>query len=263
MAAAAPELDHVPPAPRKPSPGRALTLRLASGAVARAIHVDRKGQLPDAADALGLLPAPAALVVVGGAAGMTEEELARAEPLFRDGLAPLAERLRATVVDGGTDAGVMSLIGRARAENGASFPLVGVVAAELVSLHGGDPREGGAELEPNHTHFLLVPGSSWGDEAVWLARLPGVLAPTSVTVLVNGGDIAWSDAARSVAWQRPVVVVEGSGRTADALAAAARGGETDDRARELLDSGLLRLVELDDVAGAVATIEGALGRPTG
>jgi hypothetical protein len=38
-----------------------------------------------------------------------------------------------------------------------------------------------------------------------------------VTVLVEGGDIARTDAAGSVASGRPVITVRGSGRTADDL----------------------------------------------
>jgi SLOG in TRPM, prokaryote len=160
------------------------------------------------------------------------------------------------VVDGGTDAGVMRLMGRARAETGAAFPLVGVAAAGTISLPGvPPPRPDAAPLEPNHTHFVLVPGSTWGDEARWLARVASALAAgaPSVTVLVDGGETAWEDAAVSVEAGRPVIAVSGSGRAADTLVGAIRGEASDGRARELAISGLLRAADLsaESLAGAI------------
>ena len=72
------------------------------------------------------LHAPGPVVVlVGGADGLDDDQLARLRPLFEEGLAPLADALGACVIDGGTDTGVMGLIGQARAKLGAGFPLIG------------------------------------------------------------------------------------------------------------------------------------------
>jgi hypothetical protein len=221
------------------------------------VRVQRSDELAVAARDLGLARASACLAVVGGADGMTDEESERAAPLFRDGLVPFVERLGAVVVDGGTDAGVMGLTGRARREQGAGFPLVGVVVAQLTSLDSDD----GAPLEPNHTHFVAVPGSSWGDEGSWLDAFVGVVAPgRSATILVNGGDISWRDVERSVAARRPVLVVAGSGRTANELAAATRGEGGDPRAVELAGSGLVHAVDLDDVASFTSVLETIMSR---
>ena len=97
---------------------------------------------------------------------------------------------------------------------------------------------------------LLVPGSSWGDEAPWIARVASTIARgrPSVTVLLNGGDIAWTDAEESVADGRPVLAVAGSGRTADELAAAAAGGPADERAAALVRTGLVEAVALGEDA---------------
>jgi hypothetical protein len=67
----------------------------------------------------------------------------------------------------------------------------------------------------------------------------------SVTVLANGGEVAWSDAGESVAAGRPVIVVDGSGRTADVLAAALRGEPADSRAAPLVASGLVHACTLE------------------
>src|SRR5215831_4161616 len=115
-------------------------VELADGREARAVRVHTDAELADAVERLGI-GGRAALVVVGGASGLSGRDSRRLAPLFSDILAPLAQRLRATVVDGGTGAGGMRLMGDARGEGGASFPLIGVIVDELVDSIG---------LEPNH-----------------------------------------------------------------------------------------------------------------
>jgi len=167
-------------------------------------------------------------------------------------------------VDGGTDSGVMWLLGQARAEAGATFPLIGVAATDTVTLPAEAAIPQAAPLEPHHTHFILVPGSAWGDEAPWLARVASMLADgvSSMTLLVNGGDIAWQDVSESVAAGRPVLVIAGSGRTADTLADALRREATDERAAELAQTGLLHAADLGaDSAVLNRAIEGLLFAP--
>jgi hypothetical protein len=220
--------------------------------------VERAEDLERALVELGLAQRRPTLVLVGGAAGIDESDVARLAPVF-DELALAAERYGATVVDGGTDVGVMRLLGRARADRRATFPLVGVVPEKLADPYGRDGR--GTPLEPNHTHFVLVPGERWGDEVPWLARVADVLADgrPSVTVLVNGGEVARKDVAESVRAARPVLVVGGSGRAADELAAALAGEVADEPLAELHESGLVEVAELGDDGGqAVAARVGEL-----
>jgi hypothetical protein len=210
------------------------------------------------------------VVLVGGADGLDDTQLARLRPLFEEGLAPLADALGACVIDGGTDTGVMGLIGQARAKLGADFPLIGVSASGTVAETGSTTTADDARpLEPNHTHVVLVPGSRWGEESPWLAAIASHLAgdAPSVTVVINGGEVTFDDAARSVEAGRPVLVVAGSGRTADTMAAALQEKGQDRRAAELVASGLLQAVDLGAgphalaraVAGVLAT--GPRARP--
>src|SRR5215211_3483825 len=101
-----------------------FTKRLA----AYAVRIHRQSELPVALDLLGLSRPRPVLVLVGGASALTEADMACLRPLFRDVLAPLAEAVGAAVVDGGTDAGVMRLMGQARFKTDATFPLIGVSA---------------------------------------------------------------------------------------------------------------------------------------
>ena len=207
------------------------------------VRVADMNELPGALRRLGLgMPRPV-VALVGGASGLVDGGQLRA--LFTDELVPVVRRVGAAIVDGATDAGVVALVGRAHAEDeAAAFPLVGVAVEALVRAE--------AEIEPHHTHLLLVPGSDWGDETPWLAQVAGALAGPrpSVTVLVEGGEIALADVEASVAAGRRVVVVEGSGRTADALAGAADGPRLD----ALRASGLVEVVAPGSLATVLAPI---------
>ena len=224
-----------------------LKITFSNGLKAEAVQIREAGELASAFSKLSLNHSRPALVLIGGAEGLSQADLNRLRPLFLETLAPLAQSLGASVFDGGTDAGVMRLMGQARAENCGDFPLIGVAAVGTVALPGAKvSRTSQATLEPNHTHFLLVPGSKWGDESPWLSRAAGAMAngSPSVTVLVNGGETAWEDVSESVKAGRPVVVVDGSGRVADELAAALAGARSEQRAMELAASGLLRVADL-------------------
>ena len=210
----------------------------------RVARVESSGGMARALRELGFDQSLPTLVVVGGADGLAAADHERLAPLIEN-LAALAERRGAAVVDGGTDVGVMQLLGRARAR-GLTFPLVGVVVAGLAAEPPAEPRDGQASLEPNHSHVLLVPGAEWGDEVPWLAQAAGILAgdKPSVTILVNGGDIAYADAAASIAEGRRVLAVAGSGRSADSVAAAVHGEPAGKRARMLAGSKLVRAIDL-------------------
>jgi hypothetical protein len=204
------------------------------------------------------------LVIVGGASRVSAESMARLQSLFTHVLAPIAESVNAYVIDGGTDAGVMRMMGQARHEIGATFPLVGVVPIGVAILPDRTaPCPDAADLEPHHTHFVIVPGSAWGDESPWIAEIASVLSGDfpSVTVLINGGEVTWQDASESVQAERPIVVVAGSGRTADKLAAALDGRILDDRALEIMESGLMRAVALENADSLASIVEQLLMCP--
>jgi hypothetical protein len=239
-------------------------IALRGGASAAAVRIERPGQLAEVAQTLARRGAQASLVVIGGADGMSSGDLRRLRPLFGGVLATLAWRLGAAVLDGGTDTGVMRLMGRARAASGYDFPLVGVVASALAVLPGRPARPEEAELEPNHTHFVLVPGDSWGDEGPWLARLGELIGDSgrSATLLVNGGEISRREAERTVESGRPVVVLAGSGRTADALAAAAAGQSPDEASQRIAATGLIRPVDVRDRNGLTSLLDDLLAGRT-
>ncbi|MBD2101731.1 hypothetical protein [Leptolyngbya sp. FACHB-261] len=236
-----------------------LQLTFANGRTASAIQVDDSVDLTAALRRMGLQGPRPVLVVVGGASQMTEESLARLQQLFVEVLAPLAKDLDAFVVNGGTDAGVMRMMGQARAKTGAQFPLIGVAPIGTIALPHQPASANQAErLEPNNTHFVLVPGNEWGDESPWQARVASTLAKDapSVTVLINGGAIALVDVQENVKEGRPVVVIAGSGRLADEIADASLHPE--EAARQpvaaVIGSAHLTLFNLSEPIAELGTI---------
>lgn len=231
---------------------KSFSVTFPNGLTAFATRVHEAEELTAAVSEMGLGGSRPTIVLVGGADGLQQPDHDRLRPWFVGALAPLVQNLSACIVDGGTDTGVMRLMGRARADAKGDFPLIGVAAIGTISLPGNSPPTPGATpLEPYHTHFLLVPGDRWGDESPWLNRTAKVLANNapSVTILVDGGETTLQDLLQSVRARRPVIVVGGSGRLADTLAGALAGEEVDGRAKQLVASGLLRPVSLSDRPG--------------
>lgn len=240
-----------------------VAVRLTDDHTAVAVRPARLADLPRAVEALGLAGRPQPVVaVVGGAGGLDESGIAALTSLFTGAIAPVIRERGAVAVDGGTDTGVMRLMGRARAA-GEPFPLVGVAALGAVNFPGHrGTNPDSAPLEPNHTHFVLVPGAQWGDEVPWLAAVASIVAAgrPSVTLLVNGGEISLADASSSLANNRPVLVLAGTGRAADRIAAAVSDPAAcdDPRIAELALSPLVRVLDVTDRAAAVSRLREAL-----
>jgi predicted Rossmann-fold nucleotide-binding protein len=143
-------------------------------------------------------------------------------------IAKIAEVLDAALICGGTDVGVMAAIGKSRGRNGYQFPLIGIAPEGIVTWPDG-PRNGmpampgneREQLEPHHSHFILVPGNEFGDETKWIVRAATMIAGgknKSVTVLINGGKVSQQDVEEGLRANRPLIVLSGTGRLADEIA---------------------------------------------
>lgn len=200
--------------------------------------------LPAALAQLHLAQPCPVLAVVGAADSLDPALNAPLAALLTETCAPLLTRLAAVAVDGGTDAGVMALLGQARQRRGG-FPLLGVAARGTVRLPGESGS--GAALEPNHSHFVLAPGQCWGDETPWLAESASLLAKGcgQATLVIGGGSVTARDIAASLAAGRPTVLLAGSGGAAERQIAQA------------VAEPLCHVAALDDGAG-LARLLGAL-----
>ncbi|MCX5891126.1 MAG: hypothetical protein NTY36_17015 [Deltaproteobacteria bacterium] len=201
------------------------------------------------------IPAPKALLLlIGGASSLDQALVPRLLQLFSRNIARIAADAGALIMDGGTQAGVMAIMGQAIAARGHQSPLLGVAPAAKVTYPGGPPgtpTKAGAPLDPNHSYFVLVANPEWGDETETFYELAESLAPAMkvVTILVNGGPIATTELLASVRRGWPIIVMTGTGRLADeiaALSAPQPGRIIDPAFAEIIADGDLHLFSLND-----------------
>ena len=188
-------------------------IALKRGVAVGAANIADNTEIQTALTGLGIPYPKTAIVLVGGAGGIKWLEkfpMRKAVGI----VARLAEETQSIVIDGGTQAGIMTEIGRQRKRNQFSFPLIGVIFDSLIMEE--DPA---AILDVNHTHFFLIPGSNWGDESGWISKIATSIAGDmkSITVLVNGGNISRTDVEYSLLENRPTFVMRGTGRMADEI----------------------------------------------
>ncbi len=180
---------------------------------AKAAYISDNADIQKAIDELQIPHPKPVIVLVGGAAGigfLDRFPMRKAVGI----VARLAEATGSVVIDGGTQAGIMTEIGRQRKRNKFSFPLIGVVFDTLLMKE--DPK---SILDPNHTHFFLIPGEDWGDESAWISKIATSVAgdKKSITILVNGGNISRTDVEYSILEARPAFVMRGTGRLANKI----------------------------------------------
>lgn len=188
-------------------------LSLKRGLATKAANISDNSEIPLALNELEIPHPQHVIVLVGGAGGigfLDKFPMKKAVSI----VAQLAEETRSVVVDGGTQAGIMTEIGKQRQRNKFTFPLVGVVFDSLLMQE--DPA---SILDPHHTHFLLIPGDDWGDESGWISKIATAIAgdKKSITVLINGGMISRHDVEYSLLENRPTFVMRGTGRLADEI----------------------------------------------
>ena len=172
--------------------------------------------------ALDIKQPKALFLIVGGAAGLDESLKPRLVQFFGRGIARAAVDAGALIIDGGTQAGVMELMGQGVSDQGRKSILLGVAPAGRVTYSGGPTKESvvdGAPLDPNHSHFVLVESDEWGGETETMFDLANALSGgiPVVTALVGGGDISKKEVLSSVRQGWPIIVVEGTGLLADEI----------------------------------------------
>jgi WD40 repeat protein len=237
---------------------------------------------------------PRSLVAVfGGAGGLHDLLVPNLRRLIKRGAVTAAVMSGGMMLSGGTQAGVMEMLGSAfNGGDKRSIRMLGVSPAKLIIkpsdavARANDANA--SPLEPHHSNFVLVPASEWGGETSTMFTFASVLAAKipAVAVLANGGMISKREILNSVRHRIPVVVIEGSGRLADQIArtirkrqessaapasgagAGAGGGEsgstspaedplkgiTDPDLREIVTSGLVRLFNVTGHGDTLRTL---------
>jgi hypothetical protein len=197
------------------------------------------------------MQADAFVFLSGGASRMRQDHRRQLMAMF-EALSLVAKGGRRIAVgDGGTRAGIMEAAGHARRTSGYAFPLIGVAPAREV------PPRGKTRVDPNHSHVVAVDNPSapahntWGSETDTMYWLFAKLAEgrPSVTIVANGGGITLTEVESNLRAGRRIILIEGSGRAADALVSLLR--KTQVRDAEVVDlrtraekAGLTRRPEL-------------------
>jgi hypothetical protein len=149
------------------------------------------------------------IVLIGGE---IDEQQTEATQRSIQTISKIASDLNAVIICGGTDMDIMAEISQERWKNHCTYPLIGVAPKDLVTWPGG-PRSTNflwwgrkrRQLGSHYSHFILVPGSQFGDESPWVVETVAILSKghRSVTILVNGEELSRKDIEFSLKHNRP------------------------------------------------------------
>lgn len=197
----------------------------AQGRTARLVRLAAHAAARDVSAALGLKPHKLLLLLLGGADKIEPERRPYIKEFVQEVIRAALES-EAVIIDGGTESGIMAMAGQAATEIAkGQVALIGVAPEAKVTWpnrtdvpHGTDV----ARLDPNHSHFVITPGSEWGAELDTIFALAAALHESAplTAILINGGEGAKLELLECKRRNWPVVVGQGTGRLADEVAAS-------------------------------------------
>jgi hypothetical protein len=243
---------------------------LPNGKDATAIFPSTKDNAKTIIDALELKSYKAIILILGGADNINTELVPKLNQLFGRGIAKAAGETEAIIIDGGTKAGVMAMIGDGVNSREYMTQLIGVAPLSKINYSDNNSIDG-VSLEPNHSHFILVEGKEWGSETGTIFNLIKVLSGQSqidngteretksslknnaskipvVAILASGGMTTKNEVLFAVRQNIPLIVVQGSGGFADEISQAWEKKETppdDSMMAEIIADGKLHFYALD------------------
>lgn len=207
-----------------------------------------KDTLPqDILAGFNLNPLPKGIICIsGGAKSFPRKVVKPTARLTEFAIAPIVFEYNLLIIDGGTKAGVMQLIGQVlrKVKYGdpatqntfltqdcefETLPLMGFVPETKVTYHGAVPLPGREiELDHNHTYCVLVSeAQDWGEEVECMFAFIDYLADAEhlplVHIIANGGQVTIKEVYHSVQKERHIIVLEGSTRATQIIVAALDG----------------------------------------
>ena len=105
---------------------RKNTISFENGNRAVVVTAPRDASVQAILDALGIVSPSAVILLFGGAAGLDDSRKAHLATLFAEGVTPVAAELGALIIDGGTQSGVMAIMGEAVAQHPGTCQLLGI-----------------------------------------------------------------------------------------------------------------------------------------
>jgi hypothetical protein len=212
------------------------------------------------------------VVVVGSVFGLTRMQTRACSGVFSRVLFPMVAQARGAIVSPALQGGVAHLLGQAVLQRGQSgVPLVGL-ALDSDAYYPGKPTDDPelVDLEPNHTDFVLAPGSDRRTLPTWRTYLASALASAtdggkerpSVTLVIGGtSESTWDEIAASVARKRPVLALLGLGDVANQIGRMVRERSLPDTHPMLvpsLRSGLLSAIPIEETQVLEEALRGML-----
>ena len=121
-------------------------------------------------------------------------------------------------------------------------------------------------LAPHYSHFILVPGSQFGDESPWIVDTATSLSRgrQSVTILINGGEVSRQDIELSLEHGHPVIALSRTGRLADELSRefdrnkliTIAPATSEQRIIEVVENALAATESNTPIPSSISTMEG-------
>ena len=225
---------------------------------AQAVKVGKHDDADAVIDMLNLKKPSPAIFITGGASLMHEDDVRRTQDIMENGITRFAAENNVTIIDGGTEAGVMQMVGEARQKHHHAFPLIGVAPYGKIAYPGRYNPKQEAELEDHHSHFVLIDADEWGAESQMIVNLSHAITGgkyPALGILINGGKIAERDVYLATSKQEPkitILVLEGSGRKADEIATAFKTGQASQKIlKAIIEGGDIKLLATTEGADAM------------
>jgi hypothetical protein len=241
---------------------RRRLVRVGDGRTLSIVDVARHTPPADIVAQLQFACPPRGVVSVSGGASAFPTDAAADMARLVDNLVHVAFEHRLMLVDGGTAAGVMHMLGVSYAAAATTRtnapPLLGFVPSALVTHNGNGECANLTPIEPHHPFIVMVQdGKAWGDEVDCMSAFIQHIAQrvSALTIVANGGLITLAEVEQSVRRGTPVLLLEGSQRCVALIRAAVAGSgsqQLEQLARQLdpsVDTGavLRRVMEQLDV----------------
>jgi len=238
--------------PNPPGKRKAFTIQFSESQFSPAVQFDPREDVQHIIDTFGLIVPRPLIYIIGGAGDMSHEDVQRTRAIIEAGVAAFAHEHNITVIDGGTESGVMQMSGEARRKHNYKYPLIGVSPMHKVSYPGWVSPERDAMLDAGHSHFVLVDTEDFGGESQTLVDLARRIRGDrpALGILINGGRIAEKEVYLATAKDEPripILILDGSGRAANDIGAALKTGRTSKEIiRAIVKGGDIRMISITD-----------------
>jgi hypothetical protein len=195
------------------------------------------------------LPAPRPLLILNGGTAALDTRISEyLSNLFTAAAQTVIEN-SITVITGATNAGIFALFGQALEKAGRlSAPCIGVTSGGQAGL---------ADLEPHHSHFVLVEVADWSGATPLMYRLAPALAGVcpSLALFAAGGTITLDEMQENVAQRREMILIKGSLGYSDAVAAAHLGEHMpEELIRRLAQQARLTVFDIEQPPDALSNL---------